>query len=283
MMLDSAGIYTGDEDASDQDLLVVERKTFKSLCSGLVQQCGCLSNPSWTIASFIKYMNFALFAGMGVVKQKYISSGLNIPEVAHDYQATIKQCVQQLGMVNSYDTWHGTKNVAKQLRHICAGTVRTRDRTWFTELSDKACTKVHLYWCMRNCGGNPDRLRAMIMNISKHFQDQPNSWHWVHWSGVCRPQLQGLLHQPGDTAHPRWQDRVAVRRSGMVKLSELACCSVSDPHAVSWLSVVLSIGLGLEPNEYQMSIRWWLAKAVYCNGDEKGGLGNTTAKAQGCQ
>ncbi|KAL5500022.1 hypothetical protein EMCRGX_G011514 [Ephydatia muelleri] len=118
MMLDSA-----DEDASDQDLFVVERKTFKSLCSGLVQQCGCLSNPSWTIASFIKkghvarvqfvcphckqsrvwassrvlsrhylanqklvhaftcagmlprqYMNFYLFAGMGVVKQKYISS-----------------------------------------------------------------------------------------------------------------------------------------------------------------------------------------------------------------
>ncbi|KAL5509605.1 hypothetical protein EMCRGX_G004999 [Ephydatia muelleri] len=227
-ILDSAGIYTGDEDASDQDLLVVERKTFKSLCSGLVQQCGCLSNPSWTIASFVKtvtcagmlprqYMNFALFAGMGVVKQKYISSvylnqfyqqvvadvaeesmkaavervkesphhatsgehivhfsthrivgistlsrqqhrvaqtrevactkivlpqviarGLNITEVAHDYQATIKLYVRQLGMVNSYDTWHGTKNVAKQLRHICADTVCTRDRTWFTELSDKA-------------------------------------------------------------------------------------------------------------------------------------------------
>eukprot|EP00731_Ephydatia_muelleri_P010645 Em0005g1231a len=244
MMLDSAGIYTGDEDASDQDLFVVERKTFKSLCSGLVQQCGCLSNPSWTIASFIKrghvarvqfvcphckqsrvwassrvlaghylanqklvhaftcagmlprqYMNFSLFAGMGVVKQKYISSvylnqlyqqvvadvaeesmkaavervkesphhatsgeqhrvaqtrevactkivlpqviarGLNITEVAHDYQATIKLYVRQLGMVNSYDTWHGTKNVAKQLRRICAG--HTRDRTWFTELSDK--------------------------------------------------------------------------------------------------------------------------------------------------
>eukprot|EP00731_Ephydatia_muelleri_P016665 Em0009g1089a len=304
MMLDSAGIYTGDEDASDQDLFVVERKTFKSLCSGLVQQCGCLSNPSWTIASFIKkghvarvqfvcphckqsrvwassrvlsghylanqklvhaftcagmlprqYMNFALFAGMGVVKHKYISSvylnqlyqqvvtdvaeesmkaavervkesphhaksgerivhfsthrivgistlsrqqhrvaqtrevactkivlpqviarGLNITEVAHDYQATIKLYVRQLGMVNSYDTWHGTKNVAKQLRHICAGTVRTRDRTWFTELSDKArCTKVHLYWCMRNCGGNPVRLRAMIMNISKHFQGDHQS------------------------------------------------------------------------------------------------------------
>ena len=31
-------------------------------------------------------------------------------------------------------------------------------------------TKVHLYWCMRRCCGNPDRLSAMIMNISKHFQ-----------------------------------------------------------------------------------------------------------------
>ena len=132
------------------------------------------------------------------------NKGLNITEVAHDYQATIKLYVRQLGMVNSYDTWQGkvsigfqwcsggviagTKNVAKQLCHVCAGTVRTRDRTWFTELSDKGmyfldilikngisgysarCTKVHLYWCMRNCGGNPVRLRAMIMNISKHFQ-----------------------------------------------------------------------------------------------------------------
>eukprot|EP00731_Ephydatia_muelleri_P019113 Em0011g1153a len=170
MMLDSAGIYTGDEDASDQDLFVVERKTFKSLCSGLVQQCGCLSNPSWTIASFIKV------ACTKIVLPQVIARGLNITEVAHDYQATIKLYVRQLGMVNSYDTWHGTKNVAKQLRHICAGTVRTRDRTWFTELSDKArCTKVHLYWCMRNCGGNPVRLRAMIMNISKHFQGDHQS------------------------------------------------------------------------------------------------------------
>ena len=31
----------------------------------------------------------------------------------------------------------GTKNVAKQLHRICAGSVHTRDRTWFTELSDK--------------------------------------------------------------------------------------------------------------------------------------------------
>ena len=35
------------------------------------------------------------------------NKGLNITEVAHDYQATIKLYVRQLRMVNSYDTWHG--------------------------------------------------------------------------------------------------------------------------------------------------------------------------------
>ena len=29
----------------------------------------------------------------------------------------------------------GTKNVAKELKKICAGTVKTRDKTWFAELS----------------------------------------------------------------------------------------------------------------------------------------------------
>ena len=35
------------------------------------------------------------------------NEGLNITEVAHDYQATIKKYVEELGMMNSYDTWHG--------------------------------------------------------------------------------------------------------------------------------------------------------------------------------
>ena len=42
------------------------------------------------------------------------NKGLNIPEVAHDCQATIKQCVQQLGMVNSYDIWHGKVSIGFQ-------------------------------------------------------------------------------------------------------------------------------------------------------------------------
>ena len=44
-------------------------------------------------------------------------------------------------------------------------------------------------------------------------------------------------------------------------MADRACLlSVSAPHAASWLSVVPShvLGLHLEPNEFQASIRWWL-------------------------
>eukprot|EP00731_Ephydatia_muelleri_P037040 Em0385g1a len=54
---------------------------------------------------------------------------------------------------------------------ICSGTVANRNKSWFTELSDKMkSTKTHLYWCMKNCTGNADDLRVMIMNISRHYQ-----------------------------------------------------------------------------------------------------------------
>ena len=39
----------------------------------------------------------------------------------------------------------GNKNEAKQLCHICAGTVLTRDRMWFTELSDKGMYFLDIY------------------------------------------------------------------------------------------------------------------------------------------
>eukprot|EP00731_Ephydatia_muelleri_P008112 Em0004g450a len=44
-----------------------------------------------------------------IVLPQVIARGLNITEVAHDYQSTIKKYVQELGMVNSYDTWHGMR------------------------------------------------------------------------------------------------------------------------------------------------------------------------------
>ena len=56
------------------------------------------------------------FALVSQLFTRFLSNkGLNITEVAHGYQATIKQYVQQLGMVNSYDTWHGKVSIGFQL------------------------------------------------------------------------------------------------------------------------------------------------------------------------
>ncbi|KAL5517552.1 hypothetical protein EMCRGX_G003114 [Ephydatia muelleri] len=114
-----------------------------------------------------------------IVLPQVVARGLNVTEVAHDYQSTVKTYVEQLGMVNSYDTWHEMK--------ICAGPVKARDKTWFAQLSDKArSTKVHLYWCMKNCASNPDILCNMIMNISQHFQGHHLNCH-----------LESRCRQPG--------------------------------------------------------------------------------------
>ena len=41
----------------------------------------------------------------------YMYVGLNITEVAHDIQAQVSNYVTKtLGVVNSYDTWHGTNS-----------------------------------------------------------------------------------------------------------------------------------------------------------------------------
>ena len=36
--------------------------------------------------------------------------GLHVTEVAHDIQQQVSRFIDELGLVNSYDTWHGGKN-----------------------------------------------------------------------------------------------------------------------------------------------------------------------------
>lgn len=73
-------------------------------------------------------------------------------------------------IVNSFDTWHGTKNVGKQMKKISEGCKRDINKTCFPELSDKRKSiKLHLYWAMKNCGYNPETLKDMIENILCHY------------------------------------------------------------------------------------------------------------------
>eukprot|EP00731_Ephydatia_muelleri_P002848 Em0001g2848a len=63
-----------------------------------------------------------------IVLPQVVARGLNVTEVAHDYQSTVKTYVEQLGMVNSYDTWHGTKNVAKEMKRSVLGLLKLEIR-----------------------------------------------------------------------------------------------------------------------------------------------------------
>ncbi|XP_064382205.1 uncharacterized protein LOC135331087 [Halichondria panicea] len=109
-----------------------------------------------------------------IVLPEVIDKGLNIVEVAHDNQPVVKRFVtDDLNLTNSYDTWHGTKNVAKKMKKVAIGTKKAQGKTWFPELSDKRkSTKVHLYYCMKNCEQSADNLRKNILNIVKHYQNE---------------------------------------------------------------------------------------------------------------
>ena len=83
------------------------------------------------------------------------------------------------------------------------GTVAQRGKTWFPKLADKSkylftlalfklvlgkSTKTHLYWCMKNAGGDPGILRARVLNISKHYQVL-----FLHFCIINRPRfIQGI-------------------------------------------------------------------------------------------
>eukprot|EP00731_Ephydatia_muelleri_P024582 Em0016g853a len=79
-----------------------------------------------------------------IVLPQVIARGLNITEVAHDYQATIKQCVQQLGMVNSYDTWHGKVNMSQKTVLVFGGS-GTVGQGLIRVLLENACRVVAVF------------------------------------------------------------------------------------------------------------------------------------------
>lgn len=99
------------------------------------------------------------------------NQGHNVTEVAHDCVIALKNWFQGRGIRNSFDTWHGTKGVAKEMKKICSGPRRDEGVKWFTELSDKAkATKTHFYWAMRNNDGTEEGFQQYLLNIVDHYQ-----------------------------------------------------------------------------------------------------------------
>ncbi|XP_068738170.1 uncharacterized protein [Montipora capricornis] len=97
--------------------------------------------------------------------------GYNVTEVAHDCVMALKTWFRGKGIKNSFDTWHGTKGVARDMKKICSGARRDEGTKWFTELADKAkATKTHFYWAMRNNNGTEAGFQQYLLNIVDHYQ-----------------------------------------------------------------------------------------------------------------
>ena len=78
--------------------------------------------------------------------------------------------------VSTNDTWHATKNVAKEMRSVCSGPMYAEGKTWHHQLADKAASiKTHFYFCMKNCQENALTLRSMILNIIEHYKNNHTS------------------------------------------------------------------------------------------------------------
>lgn len=87
-------------------------------------------------------------------------------EVAHDFNSQVRKIVEESGMKNSFDTWHGTytsvvsgchgdaipllftvgtKRVARALAKIASGPLKDKERKWFSQLSDKSNYQL-IFW-----------------------------------------------------------------------------------------------------------------------------------------
>ena len=116
---------------------------------------------------------------IGVKKiYKYLDTGSPFSPVpvrlhSHDNNASVSKFVneERQPTENAKDTWHAAKGLSREAKKITAGTKKAHGATWHHELSDKAASlRTGVYYAMKNCGGDDQRLRDIIDNIPEHYQ-----------------------------------------------------------------------------------------------------------------
>ena len=111
---------------------------------------------------------------MGVQRfyQYFDDQGIPIKCHPHDNNASVSKYLrkEQPDTKHAKDTWHATKGVSRDAK-ICAGPAYQAGKVWHRELADKAASlKTDLYFCMKNCGGEADKLRRTIDSIVCHYK-----------------------------------------------------------------------------------------------------------------
>jgi hypothetical protein len=112
--------------------------------------------------------------------------GVHVRLHCHDRNTSVNKFVNQRnkGTVSTNDTWHATKNLAREVKKVTTGPKYQEGKTWHPELSDKAgSVKTHVYWSMKNCEQDPEKLKLNILNITQHYQ---NNHQYCHETSRCK-------------------------------------------------------------------------------------------------
>ena len=89
----------------------------------------------------------------------------------HDCNATIDKFVSDSqDAINQNESWHGIKNLKKEMSKITDGPKKKEGKTWHRQLRDKLLPiTTHAQFSMRNCQGDPqeprDRLDTIALNV----------------------------------------------------------------------------------------------------------------------
>jgi hypothetical protein len=115
----------------------------------------------------------------------------------HDDNRSVSKVLREQApdICDNKDTWHATKGIARNIRKLTSGTKANKFKTWHPELSDKAASiKTHIYWAMKECGGDADKLRSDILNLVFHYKGIHDSCH-----KGARCQVDGKDYEPSKT------------------------------------------------------------------------------------
>ena len=106
---------------------------------------------------------------------------VSVRVLCHDRNMSVQSWVRgEKDTANTNDTWHATKNVAKEIKCVFSGPRHLEGKTWHPQLSEKAGSiKTHMYWAMKKTTTeqSADQLRKSVLNIINHYKNKHDDCH----------------------------------------------------------------------------------------------------------
>lgn len=118
--------------------------------------------------------------GVKRIYEYFDNQAVQVKNHAHDNNASVTNYVKtyRWPTENAKDTWHATKGISRDIKKITSGAAYKEGKEWFKDLADKSASiRTHLYWCMKNCKEDAQKLREMMDSIIPHYTGDHSTCH----------------------------------------------------------------------------------------------------------